>query len=589
MEFKTAVREIRLRGVPVCEGIAIGDPYHYRCPESVIARREIAESEIEEEIERYRTGLKESRQEVSQLKGQLEAEGLLEGAAILAAHLQILRDPQLTSSIEQKVSEERSNCDWLFQQVISEYERQFSRIADPFFRERIQDLKDVARRVISHLCHVECPSLAAVPRHSIIFAEDLVPSDTAEAESARIAAFVTRSGGDTSHAAIMAKARGIPYVASVAYDSVEGWESSPVIVDGRRGEVILHPTPGTLDRYRGHRVQAIQAQETAWLEDGERSETIDGYPIAVSANIEMLKDALLLPKMGGSGIGLFRTEYLCLSRGTFPSEEEQFVIYREIAEKMGDRPVVVRTFDVGGDKVRDLPRLQTEANPFLGCRAIRYMLREKAAFRNQLRAILRASAYGNLRLLLPMITSVTELREAKSHLEEVMVELDRAGIPFNRELPVGCMIEVPSAAIMTDILAPECDFFSIGTNDLIQYALAVDRGNQLMRYLYTPAHPSILRLIHLVAKNAARFKIPVTLCGEVAADPRFTALLIGLGVGELSMATRYIPVIQQMVRRFDLLSAHRLAQEVIQLTTPQEILDRLEEEYRRITLSPSLR
>jgi len=580
--MKVGVREIRLRGVPVCDGIAIGEPYHYCCLEREVARREI--NDVDKEIERYREGLRLSRGELSELKSQLEAEGVLEGAAILSAHLQILRDAQLTSAIEQKVRDERCNCEWLFQRAIAQYEVQFSRIADPFFRERVKDLKDIARRVLSRLCEEERPSLAGAPRHCIVFAEDLVPSDAAEAESARIAAFVTRAGGDTSHAAIMAKARGIPYVASVAFDGVEDWQSSAVIVDGRRGEVILHPEPATLDRYRGHRARVILAQETAWLEEGEIAETIDGYPVAVSANVEMVKDAQLLPKMGSNGIGLFRTEYLCLSRGAFPSEEEQFSIYKAVAEKMEGRPVVIRTFDVGGDKVRDLPRLQAEANPFLGCRAIRFMLREKEAFRNQIRAILRASVHGNLRLLLPMITSVTELREAKEHIERVAEELDHAGVPYNRELPVGCMIEVPSAAIMTDVLAPECDFFSIGTNDLIQYALAVDRGNQLMRYLYTPAHPSIMRLIHLISKNAARSRIPVTLCGEVAADPRFTPLLVGLGISELSMATRYIPVVQQMVRRFDVLGAHQLAEEVLRMTTPQEILDRLEEEYRRLTL-----
>lgn len=570
--IKVERAELRLRGVPICGGVAIGRPFVYLCPEQAVPY--FAVEEVAGEISRYREALKQSRHAISQLKRQLEGEGAVEGAAILGAHLQILRDPLLTAGIEKKIEERRENCEFLFHQAIREYEAQFVQVADPFFQERLNDLKDVARRVLSRLCKVERLSFRDLPVGSIVFTDDLTPSDTAEAE--HIAAFVTLSGGETSHAAIMAKARGIPYVASVSYSDMGEWADCDVIVDGRRGEVILCPSLKTLDRYRQLPVEEVTATP---LVEGV-AETIDGTPVVITANVEMAREIEAIRKLGANGVGLFRSEYLCLSHGSFPPEEEQHAVYRDIAEKMEGLPVVIRTFDVGGDKVRDLPNLSGELNPYLGCRAIRYMLREAPAFRAQLRAILRASHYGDIRILFPMITSLHELREAKDHLMEARRELHRQGIPCADSIPVGCMIEVPSAAITCDLLAPECDFFSIGTNDLVQYALAVDRGNQMMRYLYSPAHPCVLRLIRMVAAGGAAHNIPVSLCGEVASDPRFTALLLGLGIAEFSMAPRYIPMVQQEVRRLDMATARRLAERALAMDSAHDVIELLQQEYR---------
>jgi phosphoenolpyruvate-protein phosphotransferase (PTS system enzyme I) len=572
----TRCQESRLKGVAICEGVAVGRPYLYAAPEAEVPY--FAIDDVQGEIERYRDGLKQSRHAIAELKRQLETEGAIEGAAILGTHLVVLRDPSLTTAIEEKIRERKENCEYLFHQAIQEYERQFLQFADSFFRERLSDLKDVARRVLSRLRQVDRPTMRDLPADSVVFADDLTPSDAAEAE--HVAGFVTRGGSETSHAAIMAKARGIPYVANVGYADLDGWQEGEVVVDGRRGEVIFCPSQATLDRYRAVPVHLAEKAELV----GKVAETIDGVPIVITANLEMIREIDSLQEMGANGIGLFRSEYLCLSHGSFPSEEEQFAVYRNIAEKMGELPVVIRTFDVGGDKVRDLPNLSNELNPYLGCRAIRYMLREAPAFRSQLRAILRASVYGDIRILFPMITSLHELQEAKRHLEEVRLELEAQGVPCQGTILVGCMIEVPSAAITCDLLAPHCDFFSIGTNDLVQYALAVDRGNQVMRYLYSPAHPCVLRLIRMVAAGGASHRIPVSLCGEVASDPRFTALLVGLGVTELSMAPRYIPTVQQAVRRVDLVYAHQLAERALALSSAQEVMELLQQEHQRVAV-----
>jgi phosphoenolpyruvate-protein phosphotransferase (PTS system enzyme I) len=573
-------QEVRLKGAPICSGIAIGTPFLYTCPQNVIPEFTLPEGEVDSEIARYHKALATSLEDVRSLRTRLEKEGAVEGAAILEAHLHMMQDPVLTSEIEERIRTEQKNAEYAFQRAIDDYVTRFKQINDPYFRERLNDLHDIGRRVLGQLRAVVRASLQEAPDQAVVFAHELTPSDTAEAEADRISAFVTQVGGDTAHAAIMAKAKGIPYVARVDFRGVADFSSGQVIVDGRNGEVILHPTEATLSKYRELQREHARHYERFNAAGHLPCETIDGYQVILSANVEMFHEVELVKRYGGSGIGLFRSEYVCHSKKNFPSEEEQFLIYRRIAEAVDGRPVVIRTFDVGGDKFRELPAVGEEENPFLGCRAIRLMLKEHEAFKVQLRSILRASAYGDVRILFPMVSGLPELIEAKGYLAVAKEELRAEGVPFNEEILVGIMIEVPSAAISCDVLAPECDFMSVGTNDLVQYSLAVDRDNQAMSYLYTPAHPSVLRLIRMIVTEASRNEIPVTVCGEMAADPRFTPLLLGLGVNELSVSARYLPIVKNAIRGTSIVRATRLAEQVLTMPTSMDVLDALIEHYQ---------
>ncbi len=577
---KSKVKEIRLRGAAICSGIAIGTPFVYTCPQAVVPHFTIAIDEVEGEIARYHSALEESEGQVRVLRGKLEAEGAVEGAAILEAHLHIIRDPILVDEVEEQIRSTLQNVEHVFQRAIDNYADKFRALDDPYFRERLNDLNDIGRRVMGRLRACVRVPLEEAPENAIVFAHELTPSDTAEADTSRISAFVTQVGGDTSHAAIMAKAKGIPYVARVDFRNASDFSRGIVIVDGRNGEVILNPTPATLSKYRELKREHARHFERFEALGHLTSETIDGYKVVLSANIEMFNELELLKKYGGSGVGLFRSEYILTARQNFPSEEEQYLIYGRIAEAMEGKSVTIRTFDVGGDKFRELPIVQHEENPFLGCRAIRLMLKEHEAFKVQLRAILRASVNGNVRILFPMVSGLPELMEAKGYVRQAMEELRQEGIPFDENIPLGCMIEVPSAAITCDVLARECDFMSIGTNDLVQYSLAVDRDNQAMSYLYTPAHPSVLRLIKMIVSEGNRNGIPITVCGEMAADPRFTPLLLGLGVHELSVSARYLPIVKNAIRACSIVRATQLAERILAMPTSMEILDTLIQHYQ---------
>lgn len=493
----------------------------------------------------------------------------------------MLQDPMLTSYIEDQIRETRKNAEYIFDCTIDECEKKFNSIADPFFRERFKDIRDISARIMGHLKNSVQKRLSDIPPGCIIFSTDLSAFDTAEAHSDRVGAFVTMLGGTTSHAAIVARAKGIPYVSSVAYENALARNTPLIIVDGRTGHIIINPTPETLERY----VQLKKQLHTHLQKINDaghlQAETFDGYRIQLSANIEMLAELDMLHQYGGNGVGLLRTESALLSKDVFPNEQEQFEVYKRFVEQMHGLPIVIRTFDIGGDKHLNLTQLDKESNPFLGCRAIRFLLRERELFKTQLRAILRASHAGNVRVMFPLVSSVSELLEAKSLFYEVRRELEASGAPLPAYVPLGCMIEVPSAAIIADLLAKECDFLSIGTNDLVQYSLAVDRSNSAISTLYSPSHPSVIRLIKLVAQEANHRGISVSLCGEIAADPRFTALLLGLGIHELSVAARYLPLIKNAVRNTSIVSAYKLAEKALMLCSAAEIEELITTEYRK--------
>lgn len=568
-----------LIGTPISRGIAIGRPFFFFPIENSVSELAIPPEAIDAEVARYQKAVSKARDEVVLLQNRLQAEHIKEGAEILDAHFQVMQDPLLTTDIESEIRKAKRNAEYVFQETIKKYQNKFNSITDPFFRERFKDIKDISQRVLEYLREGVCTRLVDIPPNSIIFASDLTTLDTAEANSACVGAFVTTSGGMTSHAAIVAKGRGIPYVSSIDFSELELPQNGLVIVDGRTGEVIFNPSEETLVKYQHLKNQLslhmLRLNQTSMLE----AETYDGYKVKLSANVETIGEIDTLHQYGGNGVGLLRTESIFLSRDDFPSEEEQFAIYRRFVEKMNGLPIAIRTFDLGGDKYL-LNASTHEGNPFLGCRAIRYLLREKEVFKTQLRAILRASIYGNVSVMFPMVSALSELQEAKQIVEEARHELIVRGEAVGG-LAVGCMIEVPSAAVIADLLAKECDFLSIGTNDLVQYSLAVDRGNHAISDLYTPTHPCVIRLIRFVVSEANYHNIPVTVCGEVASDPRFTPLLLGLGVQELSVAARYLPIIKNVIRHTSIVQASKLAEIALTLSSAVEIEELLTHEYRR--------
>ncbi len=574
--------ELYLQGYPICPGVAVGRPFFFTVAEENVPEFSVPHDQIDHEIDRYYSALSNSRNDLLSLQNRLHKEGVSEAAAILGSHLEIMRDPLMTVEMEEAIRLRGKNTEYVFKSVLGEYESKFNKIPDEFFRERLKDFRDISRRIIGHLRKHERCTLAQLNLRSIVFAHELSPSDTAEANTDVIEAFVTRSGAETSHVAIMARAKGIPFVSNVDFPDLTVAVPPRVIVDGCTGEVIINPSKETIKHYREEqkkmRIRAKGLQKRGTYE----TTTYDGYKTRLTANIETFNELDTLHQYGGDGVGLFRSEYLFIARDSFPSEDEQFLVYRSIVEKVDGDTSVIRTFDIGGDKFGNFHINRYEKNPYLGCRAIRLMLKERPLFQTQIRAILRASAFGELSILFPMISSVSELREAKEIIEEAKVELLKKGVPFSRNIPIGCMIEVPSAAITADIIVQECDFLSIGTNDLVQYALAVDRGNPAMSYLYTPSDPSIIRMIKMVVDVAARADKPVSVCGEIAADPRYTPLLLGLGVHELSVATPALPEIKNLIRHLSIIEAQELSIEVLACSTAAEVDTVLDRVYNKL-------
>lgn len=578
-------QEIILKGVPICRGIAIGNPYFFSLNDEAVIDKKISPNEVDTEIQRYKNALELSRRDLVILQAEMEAGQMQEGVSILEAELLMMQDPLLTAQVENEIRHAHRTAEASFHKVVMDYQKRFNSLDNAFFRERFKEIQDISRRVLGHLRSSIKLSLANIPPGSVVFSQELAAADTAEAHMSAASAFITELGGATSHAAIVAKARGTPYVSNISFAGILGKNHQTVIVDGRTGEIILNPSPETLSKYQKIRdllnTHVNKLNQTAALQ----AETYDGYSIRLSANIESVSDLDLLHKHGGNGVGLYRSEYLCLSKEQLPTEEDQFAAYQALVEKMEGLPIVIRTFDIGGDKELanqkgSVLTTKKEGNPFLGCRAIRYLLQERDLFKKQLRAILRAAAYGDVSVMFPMVSTLSELRDAKDLVLEAQLELEQQGLAHGK-IRIGCMIEVPSAAIIADLLARECDFLSIGTNDLVQYALAVDRGNQAMHRLYTPAHPSIIRMIKLIIQEANHQGIPVSICGEVAADPRFTPLLLGLGIHELSVAGRYIPTVKHAVRNTSIIAANLLAEAVLKLTTAGEIQELLTQDYKK--------
>lgn len=577
--------EIILRGLAVSKGIGIGFPVFFSSMEEEIPEIPISPKEVDQEIERYRGALNQSRLDLERLRKISQREGPPEIVAILGTHLQMMQDPMLTTDIEEKIRYSQLNTESVFQTIVEDYKTRFNSLKDTYFQERVRDIVDVSRRILNHLSPLPRLNMNEVPNNSVILTHELVPSETVEANSSHVSGFVTAVGGITSHAAIIARAKGIPYVANVDIKEFKRVNLHSLIVDGSQGLVILNPNRKTMKKYQAIKRSLQQNYKLLKNSTHLKSETVDGYEVRVFANLENPEEVDTINKNGALGVGLFRSEYLFLSRKQFPSEEEQFNIYKKMARKLRARPLVIRIFDIGVDKKVDLlpgtsdahyfTQIGAEVNPALGCRAIRFLLRFPELLEAQLRAIIRASAFGEIHMLIPMISDLSELRRVREMVRKICQEFKEKQIPFSSHIPIGCMIEVPSSAIICDALAKEADFLSIGTNDLVQYVLAADRSNPNTSDLYFSTHPSILRLIRMIVASANSARKPVILCGECAADPMMIPLLLGLGIREFSVAARHIPLVKHTIRKWRILEACRLAEGALEHTVASELKEYL--------------
>ncbi|WP_069651047.1 phosphoenolpyruvate--protein phosphotransferase [Caloranaerobacter ferrireducens] len=558
-----------MKGIAASPGIAIGKVLIKKDFQIKIEKKNI--DNIEDEIKRLNKAIKVSKQQIDSLyQHTLENIGQ-EEAKIFEAHIMILDDPEYFGQVEEKIKTEKINAEHALKQVTDKFLEIFQNMDNEYMKERAADIKDVSNRVIRELLGIETIDLSKLDEAVIIVAKDLTPSDTAQMDKEKVLGFITEIGGKTAHSAIMARTLELPAVVGVEGITKKVKNKDIVILDGEEGIVIINPDKETLKEYKDKKEEYQKYKNKLKQLKGRESITKDGFKVELVANIGTPKDVEGVIRNDAEGVGLYRTEFLYMDRKSLPTEEEQFSAYKEVAEKLKGKPVVIRTLDIGGDK--DLPYLELpkEMNPFLGYRAIRLCLDRTEIFKTQLRALLRASIYGNIKIMFPMISSIEELRQAKQILEEVKEDLRKENIKFNEEIEVGMMIEIPSAAIMSDILAKEVDFFSIGTNDLIQYITAVDRGNRKISYLYSQYHPALLRLIKQVIDNGHKEGIWIGMCGEAAGDPKLIPILIGMGLDEFSMSPISILRARWIITNIEQKKMKKLAQHVLNLPTAEEV------------------
>lgn len=567
-----SAQELRFQGIPVCPGIARAPVLIHWHEEEEIPRFTIANDAVPGEIARFEAALIATRAELLALQQKIAHALGASDASIFDAHLLVVEDRTLIDEVLKAVTGEHKNVEFAFHSVADKYCRSLEAIDDPYLRERVVDIQDVARRVIRNLLGKQEQNLETHADPHILIAHNLTPSDTALIDRNLVLGFATEAGSKTSHTAIMARSMDIPAIVGLSDLCEQITSGAPALIDGYRGIFILNPTAETLAEYDIYEQEKDLVEEKLELIRDTESTTSDGCHIMLSANIELPSEMDDVDESGADGVGLFRTEFLFLNRESPPTEDEQFDAYRTVAERCGDSSVIIRTLDIGGDKAVAGLDLPDEENPFLGCRAIRFCLANPEIFKTQLRAILRASAHGNVKIMYPMVSGLGEVRQANAILDACKAELAAEGVAFNENLEVGVMIEVPSAAICADLIAREVSFFSIGTNDLIQYTIAVDRVNERITHLYKPTHPAILRLINSVVAAGHNAGIWVGVCGEMAADIVLTPLLIGLGIDELSTSPTMVPRVKRAVQCLDLPACQALARQALQESQTPEIL-----------------
>jgi len=561
-------REERLEGIGVCQGVAIGRAFLVDDPRGRIVRVALPAEELDHEVARFRAALTQAQTQVREARERLQAALGEEHSFIFDAHLLMLQDEHLAQQIENFIREHHANAEWAVRDVTNHLIELYAKIADDYLRERSSDVADIAHRLIQALSGTKARELKSLANDSIVIAHDLLPSAAAELDTDRVLGFVTNTGGAASHTSIIARSLNIPSVVGLRDITARVRSGETLIVDGTTGSVILRPSPETL-RFYTEQQELQKQQQLSYIEERELpAVTRDGQVVALRANLELLEEMDIFHRFNASGVGLFRSEFL-YSNG-LPSEEEQYEAYKLLAEMSGEYGANIRTFDLGGDKLQ-LDGFKPERNPALGMRSIRLSLAVEHIFRTQVRAILRAAEHGKLKILLPFISNLDELRRAKQIIAEVERDLRQENIKHTEDVEIGVMIELPAAVIMAEPLAREADYFSLGTNDLIQSLLAVDRGNENVSALFDPLHPAVLRALKAVAEAGQLMRIPVNVCGEMASNPAQCIVLLGLGLMDLSMTPSAIPAIRRLVRSLHLSEAREIAEHAVKLTTPAEV------------------
>ncbi len=569
------------KGTIASPGIRIGKAYVYLGETLIIPRYQISEDEVDREIERFERAVEETKNELAAIQDQISSNLSKEMADIFTSHIMVLEDPLVVKKARETILQERKNAEWAINDISLELIGGLSSIKDDYLRERIIDISDINRRLVANLLRTESSSLQDITEEVILFAPDLTPSDTALMNKEHVIAFVTDRGARTSHTAIMARALEIPAIVGTHNATSMVKTGDTVIVDAVHGRIIIDPTPEEIEEYRQQdrdfRDLEIELAKLTSLP----AQTLDGEDIFIYGNIEIPDEMKIIKDHGAQGIGLFRSEFLFIDQ-SLPDEDTQFSEYRRVAEFFKPMPVVIRTIDVGADKVYAFSDDARERNPFLGCRAIRFSLENIDLFRIQIRAILRASHYGNVKLMFPMITTVEELKKARAITGEIMDELRREGIPFDEEIKIGLMIEVPSAVINADVLARHADFFSVGTNDLVQYLLAVDRISEKIAYLYNPLNLSVLRFLKQIVETSRASGTPLSICGEMAGEPQYTMVLLGLGFRRLSMSPVYMYQVKKIIRSVSIAQCEELVSSLLLLEDTALIEDTVRRKFKEI-------
>jgi phosphotransferase system enzyme I (PtsI) len=570
--------ELKLRGIPVSEGVSRGRVVVLNRDRIIPAKTNFKTLNQADEEARFQAALDKTRQQILEVQKRLHDEIGAKQSLIFDAHLLVLEDPVVLEEVKRKIRKEKVSSEYALYTASEKYAEALSAVEDSYLSERAADIRDVIQRVLENLTgQSKQVGLSDLTEPCIVVANDLTPSDTAMLDPEKVLGFITAAGSKTSHTAILARSLQIPAVLGLGKEIDELKPGQSILLDGFNGFVVISPSDQVLFEY-GQLVKRQNSIETSLDEiRTEAAKTLDGHSIILSANIERASDVQAVLKSGATGVGLFRTEFLFINRKDLPNEEEQFQAYKKVSESLTPEPVIIRTLDLGGDKLLSHVNVAAEMNPFLGWRAIRLCLQEKDLFRTQLRAILRASAFGDLKIMYPMVSGIDELDEANKILEECRKELREKGEEFSEDIEIGVMIETPSAAMISDKLAKRVQFFSIGTNDLIQYALAVDRLNEKIAHLYEPTHPGILRLIKTTVDAGKANGIWTGVCGEMASDLSMVPLLIGLGVEELSVASSMVPRVKMLIRNINISKAKELANFAINSDSPKEIQRRAEE------------
>ena len=575
MPEDTQRREIILHGIAASPGVAHGRVFRFLHGEVEVPCYSVPKESQEAEITRFEQALLETREQIQAIRADV-AKSLGENeASIFDAHVLVLEDQALIDDVVGEIHKTGDNVERCLHRVSSRYLDFFDGLEDQYLRERASDVRDVTRRLLRNLLGATGSGTAFLDEPRVLVSEDLTPSDTASLDRSKILGIATDSGGRSSHAVIMARAGEIPAVVGLRELTVNLQEGDSVLVDGFEGTVVINPDEQTLFRYGKVSFKRKKLLELVVDESSLPAETADGRKLTIFANADSTEEVAKANENGALGVGLFRTESVFLRHNRIPDEEEQFQEYKAVVEASAPLPVTIRTLDLGGDKVLGSSARVKEDNPFMGFRAIRFCLRNKDVFLTQLRAILRASAFGKVKIMFPMISGVGEMFSAREVLDEAKTQLEQRGEAFDAQTPVGCMIETPAAVTICDLLAEHADFFSIGTNDLVQYLLAVDRINNQIAYLYEPHHPAVIRAVGHVAEVGRQKGVEVSVCGEMAGDPHFTALLMGLGIDEMSVAPPLIPELKFFARRFTILEAEKLREEVGRMERPSQILVRI--------------